>query len=202
MTVSQGERIVLLTLGVITFGLVLGVAVRGSTDFNGKISSSGYSMQVVEPGIVKVALRMNPLPGGVMEPALLLEAETGARCDRVSPLVVNSYFVKDVFYVDIGAYALKSSENKNCSNDFQLAEALVPVTSIFNTNGEGKRDAKIILRDSTNNYRLSKDEYAVYLEPLETVNVLLSTNGPKGGQRIVACLKKTSSLRAPQECRE
>lgn len=201
MTVTQGERIVLLTLGVITLGLVLGVAVKGSTDLNGKISSNAYSMQVVEPGIVKVALRMNPLPGGSVEPALLLEAETGARCDRVSPLVVNSYFVKDTFYIDIGAYALKPVDNKNCNTDFQLAEAFIPVASIFNTGG-GRKDTKIILRDSTNNYRLSRDEYAVYLEPLETVNVLPAVDVFKEGEKIVACLKKTSSVRAPKECRE
>ncbi len=110
MTVSQGEKIIAMTLGVITLGLVLGVVVKGSAD-SGRISLNGYAMQIVEPGIVKVALRMSSLAGGAMEPALLLEAETGARCDRVSPLVVNSYFVKDVFYIDIGAYALKPAEN-------------------------------------------------------------------------------------------
>ncbi len=200
MTVAEGEKIVAMTLGVITLALVLGVVVKGSTD-SGRISSNAYSMQVVEPGIVKVALQMRTLSDGVMGPALLLEAETGARCERVSPLVVNSYIVNKVFYIDIGAYALKPSPNKNCENDFQLAKAIVPVASIFDDGGN-KKDTKILLRDSTNSYRLSRDSYAVYLEPLETVNAVPLIDSFSEGEKIVVCLKKSSSIAAPVECRE
>jgi hypothetical protein len=201
MTVSKGEKIVVTILGVIALGLVLGVVTRGSGNAFGKITPAGYSMKIVEPGIVKVALRTFSSEDGINEPALLLLAETGARCEHVSPLVVSSYTIEGIFYVDIGAYALKPGDDNDCGKDFQLAEALVPVTKILD-DARDKQDTKIILRNSTNNYRLSRDSYAVYLDPLETINAI--PDSPKGNEdeTIVVCLKKSPSQSAPVLCRE
>lgn len=206
MKLSAREQVGLGVVIVAAFVLLFTAAVQiksgqVSTFIENTVIADG-GLRIVEPQAAHVALKTIPGKTGAIEPALVVFADAGERCEKVSPLVATHYVSDGVLYIDVGAYAIKGEPNKNkgCASSPKLSQALIPLLDVFN--GYKELPTKIILRDASNGYLLTRDAYAVYLEPIIEANVTLVATDTSPREKLLVCLKQTTDPKAPQPCRE
>lgn len=206
MKLSAREQVGLGVVIVAAFVLLFTAAVQiksgqVSTFIEKTVVADG-GLRIVEPQAAHVALKTIPGKTGTIEPALVVFADAGERCEKVSPLVATHYVSDGVLYIDVGAYAIKEEPNQSreCNGSPKLSQALIPLLEVFN--GHKELPTKIILRDSSNGYLLTRDAYAIYLEPIVESNVTLAPTDTGAGENLLVCLKKTTDQRAPAACRE
>jgi len=123
-------------------------------------------------------------------PILELTVYAGGGCDEVSQLDISETSKEGTMFVNISGYSIKEYKGGGaCPAVVEEARAEIDIDEFLQYDGH---QVWFKLGDKESRYSLSRDEYAVYLEPIEVNNVISHESGenqPKNPQSLAIILQ-------------
>ncbi|MEY3784369.1 MAG: hypothetical protein RLZZ230_691 [Candidatus Parcubacteria bacterium] len=150
------------------FIIVSVVVIIGSVVFIGKFSGDYKKEKFIVPETVDLYLQ--PAFNESEGIQLLLNAPAGDGCDRVSNLDISKGTKEGTLFVTINGYSIEEYVgNGGCIAMLKPASIKINIDEFLQSGG---RQVYFKMDEKESSYKLIKDAYAIYFEPIKVTNVI------------------------------